>query len=113
MRPVFFALLAFLAFVPGAAALEPPVALSQATLYHVEVRGMDCPFCAYGVERRLNGIRGVQYVEVNLDAGRVAVAVGKGTVLSRARLRVLVENAGFKLAGLKEVPLTRANLANR
>ena len=39
----------------------------EATL---QVNGMSCPFCAFGIEKKLRSVDGVQEVDVLLDEGR-------------------------------------------
>ena len=80
-RPVLaFALL--IGFAPAALATEPPAA-KGATAYRMQVQGMACPFCAYNVEQRFNGMAGVQYVDANLDKGQVVVVTAKGAKICR------------------------------
>lgn len=110
-RTVSLAVLALALAAPSSGAAEPPPALEGTTLYHLEVRGMACPFCAFNVEQRLNELEGIQYVEVNVDKGRVAVAVKEGAQLRQKRLAPLFTAAGFELEGMREVPVNRANLA--
>lgn len=95
-----------------ATAMEPPEALQGANLYRMEVRGMACPFCAYNIEHRFNAIAHVQYVDVNLETGRVVVVVGNGAQLDRSRVRALYREAGFTLEAFEKVPLNRDHLAN-
>ncbi len=39
----------------------------------LRVNGLSCPFCAFGIEKKLLDVDGVQGVEVFLDAGRIAL----------------------------------------
>lgn len=110
-RTVSLGVLALALTAPPTGAAEPPPALQGATLYHLEVRGMVCPFCAFNVEQLINDLNGVQYVEVNVDKGLVAVAVKAGANLRRKRLAPLFTKAGFELEEMREVPVNRDNLA--
>jgi len=39
----------------------------------IQVDGLSCPFCAYGLEKHLKKIKGVKYVEINMKSGNVIV----------------------------------------
>ncbi len=74
--------------------------LSQAVLaagveYRMRVDGLACPYCAYGVEKKLKAIEGVEEVEVDLDRGLVTVAAKEGTELTDAQMKQLFQDAGF------------------
>ncbi len=42
------------------------------------VKGLACPYCAYGLEKKLKKLPFVQEVEVQMDEGRVLVAFREG-----------------------------------
>ena len=44
--------------------------------YRMRVDGLACPYCAYGIEKKLKAIDGVQKIDVNLDDGLVIVDAG-------------------------------------
>ena len=68
------------------------------TLY---VAGLSCPFCSYGVEKKLSELEGVESVAVHLEQGAVTVRVADGVTLADAAFRRAVEEAGFSLRELK------------
>ena len=39
--------------------------------YQLRVDGLACPFCAYGIEKKLGALEGVQSVETNIKDGVV------------------------------------------
>lgn len=84
--------------------------LEGRTLYRLQVDGMVCPFCAYSVEQRLQGVSGVEYVDVDIESGRVMVGVQPGHRLEEERVRKLIEDAGFRFESLERRPLTREEL---
>ena len=61
------------------------------------VDGMSCPFCVYGIEKRLKKIDGVEDVRADLAQGNIWVEVTGADVLSEDGARLLVEQAGFTL----------------
>ncbi len=67
--------------------------------YVMRVDGLACPFCAYGVEKKLKRLEGVKDVDVDLDRGLVKVEVQDGVTLPDERLRKLFRDAGFTYRG--------------
>lgn len=51
--------------------------------YRVHVNGLSCPFCAYGIEKKLGQIKGVEKVETDIAAGSVTVTTDEGALLDR------------------------------
>ena len=72
--------------------------------YKLRVDGLACPFCAYGVEKKLNGIQGVQRVEVDIATGTVTVTMAEGASLDEAAAKKAVKDAGFTLRGFEPAP---------
>jgi mercuric ion binding protein len=65
--------------------------------YVLGVDGLACPFCAYGIEKRLNRIDGVIDVQVDVGESVVRVALNEGKTLTEERARQAVDEAGFTL----------------
>jgi periplasmic mercuric ion binding protein len=61
-----------------------------------------CPFCAYGIEKRLNKVDGVTGVEVDVGKSTVNVTLQEGKPFSEERARQAVEEAGFTLRSYSE-----------
>ena len=61
----------------------------------VRVDGASCPFCAFGLEKRLGRIEGVADVKLEMKAGKVIVTLEKGATVSEHALREAVDEAGF------------------
>lgn len=78
-------------------------ALAAGPQYALEVKGLACPFCAYGIEKRLNKMEGVEEVEVDVAGGRVVVTMKKGATLTREKADKAVDEAGFSLASFQQV----------
>lgn len=79
-----------------ALALSPP-ALAAGQVYELRVDGLACPFCAYGIEKKLLDTQGVTDVDVSINEGIVRVTVRDQADLDEARAREIVKNAGFTL----------------
>ncbi len=69
----------------------------SAERYRLGVDGLACPFCAYGIEKQLLRIEGVEALEVDLESGVVVMTVRDGAALDESRVRAAVEAAGFTL----------------
>lgn len=70
--------------------------------YRLAVAGLACPFCAYGVEKKLNALDGVERVETNIREGVVIVTMKDGATLDEATARQAVKDAGFTLDGFEQ-----------
>lgn len=65
--------------------------------YKLRVDGLACPFCAYGIEKKLTAIKGVQGVGVDIASGTVNVTMAEGASLDEATAKQAVKDAGFTL----------------
>ncbi len=61
-----------------------------------------CTFCAYGVRKRLNKVKGVTGVGVGIGKSAERVAIQEGKPFSEERARQAVEEAGFTLRSYSE-----------
>jgi len=66
----------------------------------IQVDGLSCPFCAYGLEKHLKKINGVQGVEINMKAGKATVALKAGAQVGDTALSEAVKKAGFTARGI-------------
>ena len=95
-------ILALLGPVLAAALLATPgQAQETKPAYTVEVDGLACPFCAYGIEKQLSAIEGVESVETDIKSGAVIVTMAPGSTLDEDAARKAVEAAGFTLRGFQ------------
>ena len=95
-------ILALLGAVLAAALLATPgQAQETKPAYTVEVDGLACPFCAYGIEKQLSAIEGVESVETDIKSGAVIVTMAPGSTLDEDAARKAVEAAGFTLRGFQ------------
>jgi len=75
------------------------------TQYNLRVDGLACPFCAYGIEKKLIKTEGVESVSFDLEKGLVIVKVKEGVTLTEVQLKQLVDDAGFTLRSMSEQAL--------
>ena len=96
----------------GAAAMLPSTANAQtqdraeetaadsilaATTLTLTVDGMSCPFCAYGLEKKLKELEAVDTLVVRISDGLVAIRTRQGQDVPDSVLYELVTRAGFSL----------------
>ncbi len=89
--------------IPLLAIVLSTAAFAGGNQYALAVDGLACPFCAYGIEKRLSAIDGVESVETDVKSGQVVVTLAEGKTLSEEVARQAVEDAGFTLRALKQI----------
>ncbi len=89
----------------GVILLWSSMALAAGTQYDLRVDGLSCPFCAYGIEKKLKKTKGVDSVEIDLERGVVVVKAGEDVKLTEPQFKQLVKDAGFTLRSITEKPL--------
>lgn len=98
MTKLAWAAIAAAAMLGGRTAGRADEPVAQATKstdrVEVQVNGMACPFCAYGIEKKLRAIPGVQDVKVDLDAGRATFEAPSGAVTEQ-QVKQAIKDAGF------------------
>ncbi len=77
--------------------------MTQAEFIEAELRidGMACPFCAFGIEKKLRDVEGVRDLEVLLDEGVIELGFEADAPVTVRSLEEAVEKAGFTLRGLR------------
>ena len=83
--------------VLGLLLLTATAALADTHVYKLYVDGLACPFCAYGVEKKVTGLKGVEKIDIDIDGGLVSVTMAAGAALDEAIAREAVDQAGFSL----------------
>ncbi len=79
----------------------PVTSFADGHVYRLRVDGLACPFCAYGVERKLSSVKGVEKLTLDIDAGHVTVTMAPGAALDEAVARQAISEAGFTLRGFE------------
>jgi len=69
-------------------------AFADTSTYSIRVDGLACPYCAYGIEKKLNAIEGVKFMNMNLDEGIVTVKT-QNVTLGDEQLKQLFNDSGF------------------
>ncbi|MDA2934477.1 heavy-metal-associated domain-containing protein [Acidobacteria bacterium AH-259-D05] len=73
------------------------------TKYVIGVDGLSCPFCAYGLEKKLKKVENVNSVSIDMDRGQAVVSPKAGTTIKEEALRKAVKEAGFSVSSLEKV----------
>ncbi len=90
----------FIRFLPGLVLLSAILGSTSVwagEVYKLYVDGLACPFCAYGVEKKVTGLKGVEKINIDIDGGLVSVTMAGGATLDEAIAREAVDQAGFSL----------------
>ncbi len=69
--------------------------LAQSREVKVRVDGLSCPFCAYGLEKKLNDLDGVDSIFIDFEEGLVLMQVTDLENISEEEIRTKIEEAGF------------------
>ncbi len=75
--------------------LAVPWAQARVERVTVAVDGMSCPFCAFGVEKKLKGVKGVGSVTVNLKPGSATLSAREGASINVGQVPGAIKAAGF------------------
>jgi mercuric ion binding protein len=101
------------AILAGSCIFMTAIAQAQVSALTVAVDGMACPFCAFGVEKRLKTVKGVAAVAVNMQAGTASLKAGEGESIYFQGVPEAVKDAGFtagtmriKISGVIEKSIT-------
>ncbi|VAW59534.1 hypothetical protein MNBD_GAMMA11-2917 [hydrothermal vent metagenome] len=76
-------------------------ALAETTIYSVRVDGLACPYCAYGIEKKLNELKGVKFIDMDLDKG-IVIVEAYNVKLKDTQLKQLFQDAGFTYRSKQE-----------
>ncbi len=93
----------------GLMLLTATTAFAGSEQYQLRVDGLACPFCAYGIEKKLSAIEGVENLDIDIETGAVMVTMADGATLDETAARRAVKAAGFSLRGFAKVDATAQN----
>ena len=69
----------------------------------VQVHGLTCPFCAYGLEKKLKKMENVIKIEIDVEDAFVLLTIKDGKLVSENLIRKNVKLAGFTAREIKEI----------
>ncbi len=82
--------------------LAPSEVLAGASV-RLKVNGMVCPFCAYGLEKRLEEIVSVDAVLIRISDGLVQIRTKEDQELTDEVLKDVVKKSGFSLIEIERL----------
>jgi len=87
--------LAFALFFFFTMQIEAQTSEQELVYIEIEVKGLACPFCAYGLEKKLKETEGVKAIEINVEKGLVFMSVPNNQKPAKEKLEKIVTDAGF------------------
>lgn len=63
----------------------------------LQVNGLACPFCAYGLEKKLKSLKGAENFDVDFKTGSATLDVPVSNDVTKEELKQIVLDAGFEL----------------
>jgi len=67
---------------------------AETTVYSIRVDGLACPYCAYGIEKKMNAIESIKFIDMDLEKG-IVTAHAYDVKLSETQLKQLFQDSGF------------------
>jgi copper chaperone CopZ len=103
MRTILFITLLSSLFVFNATAQSQEEDRELKGIIKVQVDGLTCPFCAYGLEKKLKKMENVIKIEINVEDAFALLTIKEGKLVSENLIRKNVKLAGFTAREIKEV----------
>ena len=72
-------------------------------VYSLHVDGLACPFCAYGIEKQLSRIEGIESIDIEIESGEMVLTMNDNAALDEPTARKAVEAAGFSLRDFSQI----------
>jgi mercuric ion binding protein len=66
-------------------------------IIEAEVHGIACSFCAYGLEKKIKKMPGVETVSVDVNQGKAVITMQDSAAMEKEPLEKVVKDAGFTL----------------
>ncbi len=61
----------------------------------LQVDGLACPFCAYGLEKKLSDLDGVDSIKIDIEKGMVTLIVQEDKTINEEVIKEKIKEAGF------------------
>ena len=62
----------------------------------IDIEGMTCQFCAYGVQKSISELPGVEMAEVNIDTKKAHIVMSSNQQANVEQLKKKITDSGFK-----------------
>lgn len=73
----------------------PLTALAKSAAVTVRVDGLSCPFCAYGLEKKIMKMEGVEDMKIDLEGGKIEIRFSDEDYVEVREIEEAVRDAGF------------------
>ncbi len=73
---------------------------TQDNQIQAEVDGLSCPFCAYGLEKKLKAIPAIDKLDIDINKGLIKIYLKDGQKVNKKDINTKVAEAGFTLRKL-------------
>jgi len=80
-------------------------AIGEIQSVEMQVDGMTCPFCVYGIEKKLKALGEVTYARSNLKTGIVDIKIKEDEALDIERLNKAIHESGFTPGKIKIIAI--------
>lgn len=61
----------------------------------IEVDGLSCPFCAYGLEKNLKEVENINDIKIDMENAFVLLSISEGKGIDEDLIRKNIKDAGF------------------
>jgi len=61
----------------------------------IEVDGLSCPFCAYGLEKNLKDVENIKDIKIDVENAFVLLSISEGKGIDEDLIRKSIKDAGF------------------
>lgn len=77
----------------------------------IQVDGLSCPFCAYGLEKKLKEVKSARDIHIDVKEGYATLNALKENQPGEAELKEIVKKAGFtaRSIGFSETPFEKGS----
>ena len=99
MRKLSFLIAGLFVFIAASASPAQDGTQKKAKRQEItlQVDGLSCPFCAYGLEKKLKSVKGVKKTDIKLNNGMVKLYVDPQVHIDSLTLKKKIDEAGFTL----------------
>ncbi len=77
------------------------ICFAQIKEARLRVDGLACPFCAYGLEKNLKPLEGLESLNISLKKGLVELTFKEDNNLDISKLKTIVKDAGYTQKGVE------------
>lgn len=80
--------------------ISSPYSFAQVKEIKLGVDGLACPFCAYGLEKKLKTLEGLESLDISLKKGMAVIVFIEDNKVDLANIKTMVTDAGYTLRSM-------------